>query len=201
MKVLAVELSSAAGSVAVADDGAIVCSRCFEAPRGRGAEVFAILEELRPHWLGLDRLALGIGPGSYNGLRVACALAQSFEMSLGIDLVAVPSPCLLDVSVPHYFAAGDARGGTVYVAEVRDRQLCGEILMIPRDGFSGFATAENVPVFRVGEISGAEFLPVARPDATILAQLAPELSASDPASILPIYLKPPHITNPCAIGA
>ena len=71
MKVLALDTSSAASSVAVAQDGVIVAGRRFEAPRGRGAELFAVLEEMRDAWRGLDRLAIGIGPGSYNGLSVA----------------------------------------------------------------------------------------------------------------------------------
>lgn len=195
MKILAIEISSPAGSVAVAEGGRVVAEVRFGAPRGRGAEVFSAIEELRPRWEGLARIAVGIGPGSYNGLRVACAIAGSFRMALGAEVVAAPSPCLLEVDAPHYFAAGDARGGLAYLAEVRGRKLLGEILLLPR---SEIGARKISPAFRVGPIEGAEFLAEARPSAAALALLAPSLAPLRPEQIEPIYLKPPHITEPRA---
>lgn len=197
MKVLAIETSSAKASVAVGQEGRLVESRSFDAPRGRGAEIFAVLEEVRAAWTGLDRLAVGIGPGSYNGLRVACALAGSFRMALQIELVAAPSCCLLDVEDADYIAAGDARGGRIWQAEVRGRNLSGEIALLSREEFAGQAGNAALPVYTVGEIRGFESLTTAFPDAKILAVLAETLVAvPGPAQIEPLYLKPPHITVP-----
>ncbi len=198
MKILALETSSAAASVAVALNGSIAAGRSFDAPRGRGAEVFALLEEMRPTWRGLDRLAIGLGPGSYNGLRVACAVAGSFELALGIDIVTVPSPCLIETGEPHYFATGDARGERVYWAEVRERQLCGEIQLLGHAEMLEKAGTATAPVYRVGPVSSAEHLPVAVPRADVLARIASSLPAADPHNLEPIYLKPPHITTPRA---
>ena len=199
MKILAIETSSAKAGVAVRQNGRLVEARSFEAPRGRGAEIFAILEELRASWTGLDRLALGIGPGSYNGLRVACALAGSFQMALGIDLVTAPSCCLLDVKDADYIAAGDARGDRMWWAEVRDRRLQGEIALLSREEFAEQIGNSALPVYAVGEIRGFESMVAASPDAAILASLAESLPVvTNPAQIEPIYLKPPHITAPKA---
>lgn len=199
MKILALDISSATGSVAVADGGAVAQVRRFSCPRGRGGEVFAMLEELRPEWEGLDTIAVGVGPGSYNGLRAACALAGAFQEALGVRVVAAPSPCLLGVDEDHYFVAGDARGGTVYLAEVRERCLAGDIRMVSREKFlamvgAGFAAT----VYRVGAIAGADELPEAHPDAAVLARVAPALAPAEPGGPEPIYLKPPHITVPRA---
>lgn len=196
MKILAIETSSAVASVAVADNGHVVVARSFEAPRGRGAEVFTLLEELRPVWNGLERIAIGLGPGSYNGLRVACAVAGSCELALGIDIVTAPSPCLLETNEPHYFATGDARGGRVYWAEVRQRKLCGEILLLTHEELTKKTRTASAPVYRVGPIAQAEHLPIAAPSATILAGIASSLPVADPQHLEPIYLKPPHITTP-----
>ncbi len=199
MKILALDISCADGSVAVATDGVVTDVRHFSAPRGRGAEVFSVLEELRPAWEGLDRIAVGVGPGSYNGLRAACALAASFRHALGIEVVAAPSPCLLDVEAPHYFAAGDARGGMVYLAEVRDRRLLHEIRLVERAEFSCLVAAgKTIPFYRVGAIGGADDLAESRPDAAVLARLAPSLQPLVAGALEPIYLKPPHITIPRA---
>ncbi len=196
MKTLAIELSSAAAGVAVATEGKITALCRFEAPRGRGAEVFSVLAGMRSAWQGAERVAVGIGPGSYNGLRVACALAGSWQMALGVELVAAPSCCLLDVAETAYFAAGDARGGRIWSARVEQRGLGGEIVLLTPDQFRRQAEAADLPVYRVGDLPGFASLPAAGPEAGVLALLAPRLVPVDPLRFGPIYLKPPHITPP-----
>ncbi|MBE2180379.1 MAG: tRNA (adenosine(37)-N6)-threonylcarbamoyltransferase complex dimerization subunit type 1 TsaB [Chthoniobacterales bacterium] len=197
MKILALDTSSSRASVAVAEDDRILDVRRFDAPRGRGAEVFAVLGEMRPQWLGIERLAVGIGPGAYNGLRAACALAGSFQLALGIDVVAVPSACILDVGDSRYTAVGDARGGRIYRAEILNRRLQGDIALLDHAEFqSSLQDGCGHPVFRIGTIPGADFLPSAFPDASILALVGRHLPPTDPRTMAPIYLKPPHITNP-----
>ena len=180
----------------MAAEGKITALRRFEAPRGRGAEVFSVLAEMRASWHGAERVAVGIGPGSYNGLRVACALAGSWQMALGVELVAAPSCCLLDVPEATYLAAGDARGGRIWSARVEHRQLNGAIALLTPDEFRLQTEGADLAVYRVGDLPGFASLPAARPDAGILALLAPRLTPVDPARFGPIYLKPPHITPP-----
>jgi len=196
VKILAIEISSAAAGVAVAADGNITAIRRFEAPRGRGAEVFSVLAEMRAAWHGADRVAVGIGPGSYNGLRVACALAGSWQQALGVALVAAPSCCLLDVTETAYIAAGDARGGRIWWARVEHRTLSGEILLLTPDEFRLHLESADISIYRVGDLPGFASLPAAGPDAGVLALLAPRLTPVDPGRFGPIYLKPPHITAP-----
>lgn len=195
MKVLALELSSAAGSVAVAENGRIVAEARFVSERGRGAEVFAALERTRPSWRGADLIALGIGPGSYNGLRTACAIATSLQMAGNPAVCMAPSPCLLPTEEDHFFVCGDARGGCAYRAEVQGRRLVGDIALLP---YAEAAALANGPVagYRVGSWPGSECLEALSPEASILALLAPGLPAAPDSPIEPIYLKPPHITLP-----
>jgi tRNA threonylcarbamoyladenosine biosynthesis protein TsaB len=196
MKVLAIEISSPAGSIAVADEGRIVAERHFACERGRGAEVFAALADARESWRDVAIVAVGIGPGSYNGLRVACSIANSLQMAGGTEVRVSPSPCLLPTGEPHFFVCGDARGGRAYCAEVRDRGLCGEIRLLAY-GEAVSLAAGAAPVFRVGSLPGGgrSFRPLA-PDAGVLALLAADLPPVKSGTILPIYLKPPHITMP-----
>lgn len=196
MKILALDTSSSEASVAVVQDGNLLVAARFEAPRGRGAELFTVLEDLRDSWRGLDRLAIGIGPGSYNGLRVACAVAGSFQLAIGCEVVVAPSVCLLAVGEEHHFVTGDARGARFYWAEVRQRRLAGEIALLDAAEFAARLAQCAQPVYRIGPVVGAESLPAAAPDAVVLARLAPKLPPCDPAEIAPIYLKPPHITQP-----
>lgn len=196
MKVLALETSGASSGVAVAVDGAVTAQRTFAAPRGRGAEIFTALAELRPAWAGLDRIAIGLGPGSYNGLRVACAIAGSFRLALGIPVVALPSPCLLEVAEKDYLVAGDARGGQIHLSRVAAGRLFGEIRLLPREDWRREAEGAGVAIYRSGPLAGADDLPEAVPSAAVLARLAAEIDPLGPDGLQPIYLKPPHITQP-----
>ena len=196
MKTLAIDLSSPAGSIAVADDRTIVGRKTFACERGRGAGVFTALEELRELWRGADLVAVGIGPGSYNGLRTACALATSVQMATGAKLCSAPSPCLLAVGDAHYITYGDARGGRAYRAEVQDRQICGEISLVTYAEAAAQPEKERIPSYRIGPVPGLDRLPEAHPDAAVLAVLAQDSPVPSPAAPEPIYLKPPHITLP-----
>jgi len=195
VKVLALELSSAAGSVAVAENGLIVAEVRFVSERGRGAEVFAALKRTRPSWRGADIIAVGIGPGSYNGLRTACAIATSLQMAGNATVRVAPSPCLVPTEEDHFFVCGDARGGCAYRAEVQGRRLVGEIALLP---YAEAAALADGPLagYTVGPWPGSERLAALSPEARLLALLAPDLPAAPGGQIEPIYLKPPHITAP-----
>ena len=186
-------------SLAVSEHDRLVTSHRFLAPRGRGAEIFLTLENLRPAWIDVDRIAVGVGPGSYNGLRTTCALAQSLALVLQCEIVICPSPCLLDVPDEHYFAVGDARGGRLWLAEVAGRKIVGDIALITPEEFTGQLTSNSqAPIYRIGNIPGSIHLPESVPSADILAALAPQLTPLSSGSPAPIYLKPPHITLPRA---
>ena len=195
MKVLAIEISSAAGSIAVAENGSLAAERRFACERGRGAEVFAALEATRHAWKGARIIAVGIGPGSYNGLRVACSIANSLQMATGAEIRLSPSPCIVPTDEMRFIVCGDARGGRAYRAEVSGRRLCGEIALLPYAEATALAEG-GTPVFRVGPLPGGESMPESAPDAGVLALLAADLPPLDKPTIEPIYLKPPHITLP-----
>jgi tRNA threonylcarbamoyladenosine biosynthesis protein TsaB len=87
--VLALEGALGGFSAAVARDGAIVAAQSLESnvalEAGLGC-VSAVLREAATQPAALDRLAVGIGPGGFTGLRItvtyAKALAQAWERPL-----------------------------------------------------------------------------------------------------------------------
>jgi tRNA threonylcarbamoyladenosine biosynthesis protein TsaB len=99
MKVLALDGALGAFSAAIADDERIAVSRCeagaVALERGL-AMVEAVLDDAQLAPDQIDRLAVGIGPGSFTGLRIAIAYAKSLAAVWKRPLVPLASFDLLE---------------------------------------------------------------------------------------------------------
>lgn|SRR5487761_1913995 len=160
MTILALEFSSAQRSVAVARGGAVLAEAAETG--GRGTNAFGLIEQvLATAGLGrgeIECLAVGLGPGSYTGLRVALAIAQGWQLAAGVKLLGLGSlDCLAaQAQAENIFgrvnAVVDAQRGEFYLAaydvsaggwnevaplkivpasEVESRAAAGEILTGP----------------------------------------------------------------------
>ena len=96
MKILALEFSSPQLSVAVVhpgpDAGKLSLGEAIETG-GRAANALGLVEEAL-HQAQLDRaqiecLVIGLGPGSYMGIRQAIALAQGWELARPVKLLGI----------------------------------------------------------------------------------------------------------------
>jgi tRNA threonylcarbamoyladenosine biosynthesis protein TsaB len=93
MKILAVEFSSEQRSVAIWADGAVRGSASETATRATHA-IGLIEQALAQAGLKreqLDCLAVGLGPGSYTGIRAAIALAQGWQLARPVKLLGLSS--------------------------------------------------------------------------------------------------------------
>lgn len=113
MTILALEFSSDVRSMACVADGRVL-ARAAETG-GRSTRAFALIEQVLQQ-AGIEReavdcLALGVGPGSYTGIRVAIAIAQGWQVARGIRLLAVSTAdCLAEQ------ARLDGTRGRIHVA-------------------------------------------------------------------------------------
>ncbi|MGC1481201.1 MAG: hypothetical protein WA771_11895, partial [Chthoniobacterales bacterium] len=115
MRIVAFDCSTALGSVVATVDGRVEFRVDFDSPRGRGGRFFPELERAMKAVGHPDRVAVGIGPGSYNGLRTTVAAAAGLRLATGAGLVGVLSVRCLAVEAREYFAVGDARAGQVFL--------------------------------------------------------------------------------------
>jgi tRNA threonylcarbamoyl adenosine modification protein YeaZ len=194
--VLAFDCSTARGSVAVVENGVTFFAEAFDSPRGRGGDLFPALDRALRSVGSVDRVAVGIGPGSYNGLRTAIAAAEGLHIATGAERVGLVSPRALDCAEREYFALGDARGGVLWVARIVDGEVAEDFELLPTPELLARLEARPaVPRFSAAPPDGIPNVGLAAPSAEGLARLA----ATGPAAtraIEPLYLKPAHITQP-----
>lgn len=104
-------------------------------------------------WDAVDRVAVGVGPGTFTGLRIAIATARGLRLSSGLDLVPVCTLLGLALSIEAPSArirvpVLDARRGEVFIAAYDDRG--GEVIAPsvgpPGELFAGVASAVSDPV-------------------------------------------------------
>lgn len=95
MRILAIETSSRRGSVALLDDQHLIGSLEHEQPNSHAERLLPLVERLLAEagWAksSLDRLGVGVGPGSFTGLRVGIALAEGLSVGLDRPLIGVGS--------------------------------------------------------------------------------------------------------------
>lgn len=201
MRLLAIETSSRRGSVALWEDGAVIA-------RATHSELNAHAEQLRPlidrvmaeaGWTrqSVGRIGVGMGPGSFTGLRVGIAFAQGIALGLGIPWTGVgslealaaacppevgePRVALLDARRDEVFAqAFDRAGGALSRAEAlpRSSALATLAARFPGAVFLGEIASDlgAGPVFR----SEGTDLPDAIGVAHLAAQRSPEQGLREP---------------------
>ncbi len=134
MRCLGLETSTRRGSVALLENGKLVTHVEHEQPNAHAENLLPLVERALASagWTksSLDRLGVGVGPGSFTGLRVGIALAEGLSVGLDRPLIGVGSllamahgglverahgPCcaLLDARRDELFAA-------VYLDETRE---------------------------------------------------------------------------------
>ncbi len=125
MRILAIETSTRLGTVALAENGCPVVALSHSEPGAHAERVLGLVQAALAEagWSkrGLDRIGVGIGPGSFTGIRVGIALAQGLALGLDLPLTGIESLRAMARSVPESYAGlrcslVDARRAEVFAA-------------------------------------------------------------------------------------
>jgi len=162
VRILGIESSSRRGSVALLEGERVIGSLEHEQPNSHAERLLPLIEELLSEagWpkSSVDRLGVGVGPGSFTGLRAGIALAEGLSVGLDRPLWGVgslmamaraalaehPGPCcaLLDARRSELFAA-------VYDQELTELR---PPLVLPVEHLADFLRASGVASV-VGEVA------------------------------------------------
>jgi tRNA threonylcarbamoyl adenosine modification protein YeaZ len=208
MTLLAIDTSTQRGSVSLLEtppdptrasaESTLLFEEHFLADRSHSASLFAALEKARTRARGIDQVAVGLGPGSYAGIRIAIGAALGFELGLGSTLLGLPSVAALETDSVEYLAIGDARRDTFYFTRVR-AGLCveGPLLATETELGTRLESLPNLPVFACEVLPAFPKATVALPCARRLAQLAARNTGIvQRGNLEPIYLREAYITLP-----
>ena len=203
MTILALEFSSPQRSVAVLrTDGTAMIAEAVETG-GHGANAFGMIEqvlaEAKVEREQIDVLAVGLGPGSYTGVRAAISLAQGWQLARGVKLLGVSSADCLAAQA----RAEKILGRVNAVIDAQRNEFYLATYEIAADGWREAAPLKILSLAEVQSGTGADgiligpevtrWFPAGRtifPRAAALAQLAARRGGFVSAEKLePIYLR------------
>jgi len=137
MKILALELSTAQGSLAWIDDVSrpdaigehkFNASNLLTWPNDRkdSGPFFDNVQQVVRQFGLPERIIVGLGPGSYAGVRIAISTAIGLQAAAGAELVGYPSVCSMEEPTDNYAVIGDARRRSFFFVTVSNRNVVGD---------------------------------------------------------------------------
>jgi tRNA threonylcarbamoyladenosine biosynthesis protein TsaB len=211
MRILGFDTATSATTVALAD-GETVLERRDDPPVGTRPRhttlllpmIVELLDEAGWSWDDLAQIAVGIGPGTFTGLRIGVSTARAIARARGLGLVGVSTleSLSLNADADVVCAAIDARRGEVFAAvwERRHRAL-GPAAFDPaaladRLASGTLAIGDGAVAFRDVLVRSGVLIPdddaaLHRVTAVNHCRLGLLASASDPDGVLPDYLRLP----------
>ncbi len=229
MRLAAIDTSTVLGSVALFEDGRLVARDARRVSNAHGESLLPMVAELfvRTGWNPREvaRWAVGIGPGSFTGVRIAVATAKGIAIATGAELVGVTSLDALAYGLP-----ADEDDLVVSLVSAGKQEVfaqatrAGRLVMPPCHASLAsmaarvaLAAADAVRVLVVGEqapalagldldVGGRPVVvsnapPHDLPDAVSVGTLALVRPADDVDALEPLYVRPPDITSPRSSGA
>jgi tRNA threonylcarbamoyl adenosine modification protein YeaZ len=196
VKILALELSSTRGSIAFGEDEYV--EENWPNERRNSGTFFEKLSLIRKKHGPADVVIVGLGPGSYAGIRIAVATAIGLAAAWQARLLGAPSICAMAGDCADFFAIGDARRNSFFIAEVKDRALlCAPQLLPEGELRERIASNEALPVFSAEALPQFKGVEQRFPSAIELAKLAATENRSiTSAPLEPLYLREPSVTFP-----
>jgi tRNA threonylcarbamoyladenosine biosynthesis protein TsaB len=190
MLILAFDTATDVATSALVFDGEVLGERVSRAVTLL-EDVDALLRQAGAHTRELEALAVGIGPGSFTGVRVGLATAQGMALSLGIPVAGVSTLAALAAGAPGAVPVIDARRKEVFILRGEPHVLApADVEVKPGTTYVGSGAVRYRAVF---EAAGAQIPPDEDerhlPRARFHAALAQDFGPAE--QVEPLYLRVP----------
>jgi tRNA threonylcarbamoyladenosine biosynthesis protein TsaB len=188
MLTLAFDTATGVATSALVDDGEVLGERTSRA-QTLLEDVDALLRQGGAHPRDLDALAIGVGPGSFTGVRIGLAVARGLALSLDVRGAGISTLAALAAGAPGALPVIDAKRKEVFTL------VDGMPAVLTPDAVRGaLCVGDGAVRYRdVLEANGADVPPDDDerhvPRARFHAQLLGELRDVD--EIEPLYLRAP----------
>ncbi len=207
--ILAIETSTQQASLALLQkqSGEVLWQAQFESDRLHNAKIFDPVAEALEICRGkLDRLVVGLGPGTYSGIRVGISVANGLALALDVPVIGLPSIAVL-AEEANFVVVGDARRSSYYLACIQNHRLqnmpdlmehqvwIDQLCALRAQGLKIYSTEEAL----CNQLDTP--IEARKPQATALAcQVAAmtnvECKELAQQALQPVYLRAPYITQP-----
>ena len=188
---LAFDTATEAATSALVDDGKVLGERLSRA-QTLLEDVDALLRQGGAHPRDLDALAVGVGPGSFTGVRIGLAAARGLGLALDLPAAGVSTLRALAAGAPEAVPVIDARRQEVF-ALVADEPVALVPSELPVESGAVYvgngARRYRALLEERGGVVPPDDDERHRPRARFHAELAGELRPVD--EILPLYLRVP----------
>lgn len=201
--ILAIESASADPSLAVGSlDGALLASDGWSGDARQGSQLMPrlidLLEGRGGRLADLEAVAVGVGPGSFTGLRAGMSVAKGLALALSVPIVGLPSLVAWLAAEPTAEAALNRAGARDAYLLVRGDDA---LRIVPFEELSTFADRtvvaprELATVLSLHSAIGPQRA-AAQLALAAAARLAAEPLGDDLALLEPAYLRAPRGTEP-----
>jgi len=188
---LAFDTATDVATSALVDDGEVLAERASRA-RTLLEDVDALLRQGGAHSRDIDALAVGIGPGSFTGVRIGLATARGLALALDLRGAGVSTLAALAAGAPGAVPVVDARRSEVFALVDGEPSVLTpeDLTIVPGTEYVGDGARRYRELF---EANGGVVPPDEderhTPRARFHAALAGELGPVD--AIEPLYLRVP----------
>ncbi|MGD0524613.1 MAG: tRNA (adenosine(37)-N6)-threonylcarbamoyltransferase complex dimerization subunit type 1 TsaB [Polyangiaceae bacterium] len=225
MRLAAIDTSTPLGSIALFEDGVLLAEEARRVSNAHGESLLPMVSALfeRVGWTARDvaRWAVGVGPGSFTGLRIAVATAKGIALATGAELVGVTSLEALAFGLEGEIVVSllGAGKGELFVQAWRE-SMAGPAVLGPSHLRTGDVAARLAALATAGErlrVAGEASAevdwsalgervervagpPHDLPHASAVGRIALGRATEDADALEPVYVRPPDITMPAVRG-
>jgi len=196
--ILALDTSAGASVCLINTDGS-VGTASMQNPRAHSRELLPLLQKILHDngvsWQDIEAFVVGVGPGSFTGLRVACATVAGINASLKKPVFSLSSLSITARQVDSqacFWVLEDARSGLVYAAQFKGAQCITEAQCLSWDDClalppSSYVSLSDIPV----ALDAWQALPLVKRREQALVEAVQSMDKTQPTktTVEPLYLQ------------